>query len=305
MSASLSVGESRQFTARAFDQYGAPFPVGSMVFASSDSATASVVAQNFTPGSTEATANVAAHAGGNAQLTATASDGARSVTSAPAVVNVEPPPAVPAAGQVIINEALVAFATSTTQQRADFVELHNTTDRTLDISGLAISFRPGGNTSTVRTITLPGAVGSDTLRLPPRGYFLIVNGPETFGASIATSGGRPDGFDASKAATDTVAGVPTPSACAATANCFDLNGTSGGIKIEVGGAKLDGLTYQSGATAPPAPFNTFGEGPIFTFTSGATNDLIRSLNATDTNNNSADFRRNGTAANVTPKMANP
>ena len=302
-SAILSAGESRQFTARAFDQYGAPFPVGSLAFTSSDPAVASVISQSFTPGGTDATATVNAHGEGAAQLTATATDGGRSVASAPALVTVEPPPAVPAAGQVVINEALVSFAASSTQQRADFVELHNTTDRTLDISGLVVSFRPGGNTSTVRRITLPGAVGSDTLRLPPRGYFLIVNGTQTFGVSIASDGGRPDGFDASKAATDIVAGTPAPSGCAATSSCFDLNGSGGGIKIEIGGAKLDGLSYQSGGSI--APFDTFGEGSIFTFTSGATNDLIRSPNAADTDNNSADFRRNGTAASVTPKAANP
>ena len=302
-SASLAAGESRQFTARAFDQYGAPFPVASLAFTSSDPAVASVVSQSFTPGAADATATVAALGAGTAQITATATSGGQGVASAPAPVAVEPPPAVPTAGQVIINEALVSFAASTTQPRADFVELHNTTDLTLDISGLAVSFRPGGNTSTVRTVTLPGAVGSDTLRLPPRGYFLIINGAQTFGASLATGGGRPDGFDASKAATDIVAGTPAPSGCAAASSCFDLNGSGGGVRIEIGETKLDGLSYQSGGSI--APFDAFGEGSIFTFTGGATNDLIRSPNAADTNNNAADFRRNGTAASVTPKAANP
>src|SRR5205085_4767506 len=86
---------------------------------------------------------------------------------------------------------------------------------------------------------------------------------------------------------------------------FDLNNTTGGIKIELNGMKLDGLTYQGGSTAPAPPFNTFGEGSLLTFTSGTTNDLIRSPNAADTNNNATDFRRNGTVANVTPKAANP
>jgi hypothetical protein len=88
-------------------------------------------------------------------------------------------------------------------------------------------------------------------------------------------------------------------------SAFDLNNTTGGIKIELNGVKLDGLTYQGGATPPVATFIAYGEGTLLTFTSGTTNDLIRSPNATDTNNNATDFKRNGTAASVTPKAANP
>jgi hypothetical protein len=84
-----------------------------------------------------------------------------------------------------------------------------------------------------------------------------------------------------------------------------LNNTTGAIKIEFDGVRLDGLAYQGGATPPAAPFNTFGEGTLFTFTNGATNDLIRSPDAKDTNNNAADFRRNGTLSSVSPKAPNP
>ena len=131
------------------------------------------------------------------------------------------------------------------------------------------------------TIRLDGEVGSHTTLIAPRGYFLIANGPTTFGvaADFAVLG---DGFN--------------------------LNNATGGIKIEIGGVKLDGLTYQHGSgTAVSDVFKSFGEGTIFehTGTSSSTNDFIRSPNATDTDNNSADFRRNGTAANVSPRAANP
>ncbi|HEY9282949.1 MAG TPA: lamin tail domain-containing protein, partial [Pyrinomonadaceae bacterium] len=204
-----------------------------------------------------------------------------SVTSAPASINVEPPPAVPAAGQVIVNEALVSFAGSTTQTRADFVELHNTTDRTLDISGLVVSFRASGTSNTPRAVSLPGAVGSRTTLVQPRGYFLIANGATTFGAAADFA-------------------VP--------GDGFNLNNTTGGIKIEVGGVKLDGLAYQQeGAAAVSDVFRAYGEGPIFahTGTSSSTNDFVRRPNAADTNNNLTDFTRNSTAASVTPKAANP
>lgn len=391
-SASLLVGESRQFNARAFDQYGRPLPADSFTFTSSATDRATVDGVSFTPGGTEAAATVSARAAGAAQLTAVATVGTRAVTSNEATVTVNNPPPVvtrvsitpasaalgvgmtrqftaqafdqngqemsgvvfdwstsdanvasidaaglaagvnpgaaqiraasgtvasppaaltitappvPAPGQVILNEALIAFSASAAQTRADFVELYNPTDRTLDISGLVVSFRPGGNTNTVRTITLPGAVGGDTLRIRPRSYFLIINGTQTFGASVSVRDGRPDGFDASRSAVDTVAGVGVTSTCAATSNCFDLNGSSGGVKIEIGGVKLDGLSYQSGATPPAAPFSSYGEGLILIFTSGATNDLIRTPNAADSDNNSADFKRNGSTAAVTPGAANP
>jgi hypothetical protein len=172
----------------------------------------------------------------------------------------------------------VAFASSSTQERRDFVELFNTTEQSLDISGLRITFRPTGAGNVPSSVTLPGAVGSATTLIQGRGYFLVVNGANTFGV--------PADFDAASPG-------------------LDLNNTTGGIKIEIGGTKLDGLTYQ-GASAPPAsPFSDFGEGSVFKFTGGTTNDLVRAPDATDTNDNASDFRRNGSSNSVTPKAANP
>jgi hypothetical protein len=191
-------------------------------------------------------------------------------------LTVTAPPA-PSAGQIIINEALVAFATSGTQARVDFIELFNTTNQVLDITNLVVTYRPSGSSYTPQSLTLARASG-DKFLIGPRSYFLIAGGANTFGAAVdfnAGSGG------------------------------FDLNNTTGGIKIELGGVKLDGLAYQGGTTPPAAVFNTYGEGTLLTFTSGTTNDLIRSPNATDTNHNATDFRRNGTVSTVSPKAANP
>jgi hypothetical protein len=190
---------------------------------------------------------------------------------------VSAPPQAPAPGQVIINEAVVAFAATTTQVRRDFIELYNTTDRTLDITGLVVSFRPSGSSKTPVSVMRTGSAGRKFL-IAPHSYFLIANGAETFGVAAD--------FDAS-------------------AGDFDLNNTTGGVKIELGGVRLDGLAYQGGSAPPAAPFNAYGEGSIFTFTSGATNDLIRSPDAKDTNNNATDFRRNGTASSVSPKAPHP
>lgn len=275
--ATLSPGDTQEFTAQSLDQYGQPFPVSSITFTSDETTIATIDSVNHTQGSSVARATVKGHATGVARITATARDESRSVLSNAATITVSPPPQMPAPGQLIINEALVAFASSGTQVRRDFIELHNTTDRTLNITGLVLSFRSSGSGNTPLSLTLEGTAGSRFL-IGPHGYFLIANGAETFGV-------RAD-FDAS-------------------AVNFDLNNTTGGIKIELGGVRLDGLAYQGGSTPPAAPFNTFGEGTIFTFASGTTNDLIRSPDARDTDNNAADFRRNGTASSVSPKASNP
>jgi uncharacterized protein (TIGR03437 family) len=267
-SATIAAGETQQFNAHGFDQNGQEIAGLNFAWASSDHGVATIDASGLATGQGAGTSQINAASAG--------------VTSAPAMLQVIAPPTA-SAGQVIINEALVSFATPTpspspTPQRADFVELYNTTGKTLDISGLVISFRPSGTTNTPGTINLPGAVGSLTTLIAPHAYFLVANGATTFGVAAD--------FNAS-------------------ASGFDLNNTTGGIKIEIGGVKLDGLTYQSGTTAPAAPFNAYGEGALLNFTSGTTNDLIRSPNATNTHNNATDFKRNGTIASVTPRASNP
>jgi hypothetical protein len=190
--------------------------------------------------------------------------------------------AIPTAGQVIINEALIASSTTNTT-RPDFLELYNTTGQTLDISGLVISFRPGGVGNTPSTVTLPGAVGSGTTTIAANSYFIIVNG-----ASVLNGSGTAVAADYNPGAGN-----------------FDLNGTGGGIKIEVNSVKLDGLTYQGSATAINATFVAYGEGSIFTFTSATTNDLARSSTSSDTNNNASDFRHLSSTTTITPKAVNP
>jgi uncharacterized repeat protein (TIGR01451 family) len=183
---------------------------------------------------------------------------------------------------VIINEALISSSTTTTT-RPDFLELYNTTGQTIDISGLVISFRPGGAGNTPSTVTLPGAVGSNTTTIAAHGYFIIVNG-----ASVLNGTGAIVAADFNASATP-----------------FNLNNTSGGIKIELNGVKLDGLTYQGDATAPNATFIAYGEGSILTFSSATTGDLVRSSTSVDTNNNQTDFRALSSSTTITAKAANP
>ncbi len=177
---------------------------------------------------------------------------------------------------IIINEALISFASGA--GRAKFLELYNTTNQPRDISGMAISFRPGGSGNTPSVITLPGAAGSNTTVVGAHSYFLVVNGASTFGVNGDYNPG---------------------------AGNLDLNGTGGGIKIELNGIRLDGLTYQGSATAINATFAAYREGSIFTFTAATTSDLVRTSTSIDTNNNLADFRLLSSTATVTPKAANP
>lgn len=184
----------------------------------------------------------------------------------------------PVPGQILINEVLTAYADSSAQPRRDFVELLNRTDDTLDVSGAILSFRPAGSGNNTNAIKLPGAAGSRTTLIAPHDYFLIANGAETYGVKAD--------YDAA-------------------AFSFDLNNTTGAIKIELGDVKLDGIAYQGGTSALAAAFDGYGEGEIFRFTSGTTNDLVRSPEGKDSDDNDTDFRRNGTSASVTPKNANP
>lgn len=261
--AAIIVGGTKQFSARALDQNSMEIPGVVFNWSSSNENVATINQNGLATGISA----------GSTQIRASADQ----VTSDAAALSVTVPQ-IPAAGQIIINEALISF-TAGMPTRADFVELYNTTTQTLDISGLVISFRASGNVSTVSSVTLPGSAGSGTMLVSPNSYFLIANGTTTFGVAAD--------FDASAAG-------------------FDINNSSGAVKLEINGMKLDGLRYQqNGSAVPPAAFDNFGEGALFTFAGGTPNDLIRSPNAVDTDNNASDFRRNNSHAAVSPKAANP
>ncbi len=182
------------------------------------------------------------------------------------------------ASNVVINEIVTTAPSSPPANANDFIELFNkSATKTVDISGLVISYRTGASTTTATTFTMPGAVGSGTTVIAPNSYLIIVNGTNAYGVAAD--------FNAS--------------------GTLDLTGASGGVKIELNGVKLDGLTYNNSSTAP-AFFAAFGEGTAFTSpTTSGLQDYVRSPNGTDTDSNSSDFRRNGVTASITPKAANP
>lgn len=182
------------------------------------------------------------------------------------------------ASNVVINEIVTAAPSSPPANANDFIELFNkSATKTVDISGLVISYRTGASTTTATTFTMSGAVGSGTTVIAPNSYLIIVNGSNAYGVAAD--------FNAS--------------------GTLDLTGASGGVKIELNGVKLDGLTYNNSSPAP-AFFAAFGEGTAFSSpTTSGLQDYVRSPNGTDTDSNSSDFRRNGVTASITPKAVNP
>ncbi|MDX6693123.1 MAG: hypothetical protein QOF02_726 [Blastocatellia bacterium] len=93
-SSSVVVGQTTQFTAQAFDQFGRAMTNATITFASSDTNIATVDSVTTDPATGIATATVTGRNVGTAQITATATDGATTITSAPATLNVTPVPQV-------------------------------------------------------------------------------------------------------------------------------------------------------------------------------------------------------------------
>jgi hypothetical protein len=90
-SETINVGQTQQFTAQAFDQFGRVMTGVTINFASdnTNAATVDSVSMNSTTG--VATANVSSHNPGTAHITASASDGVTTVNSSPATLTVNGP----------------------------------------------------------------------------------------------------------------------------------------------------------------------------------------------------------------------
>jgi hypothetical protein len=97
-----------------------------------------------------------------------------------ALITVTPPVAPPAtAGQVIISEFRFRGPASAADE---FVELYNTTNNTLDISGFTLWALTGAGAQNLR-FTVPGALGSGTTTIPAHGHYLITGASYTLPAA--------------------------------------------------------------------------------------------------------------------------
>ncbi|MCA1818221.1 MAG: lamin tail domain-containing protein, partial [Acidobacteria bacterium] len=102
-SASVFVGASQQFNARAFDQFEQPFAGATFAFSSSDTNVATIDPVTNDAGGASATATVVAKSEGTTRITATAGDGARAVASNEATLESKRPP--PAVARVAVSPA--------------------------------------------------------------------------------------------------------------------------------------------------------------------------------------------------------
>ncbi len=87
-SASVLVGQSTQFTAQAFDQFGNPIPGATITFASDNTSVANIASVTTDPATGIATATVTGQTQGTAHITAQSTDGTTTVTSSQSTLTV-------------------------------------------------------------------------------------------------------------------------------------------------------------------------------------------------------------------------
>ncbi|HKO97011.1 MAG TPA: Calx-beta domain-containing protein [Pyrinomonadaceae bacterium] len=236
-SATLAAGEVQHFTALAEDQYGQARNVAGITFQSSNSSVATV--ESVIAGSTNssATASIATHSTGSAEIRAYATDGPRTVTSGAATIIVEP-----AAGQLVISE----FRTRGPAGAADeFVELYNPTTSAVVIGGLKVRASNGTGTISDRVTITPGvSLGSGCHYLVANnsssGYSGLVHPDQTYTSGLTDDGGlaitSSDG-----------------------ARIIDAVGMSSGSAYKEGAA-LTPLTTNANRSYERKPGGTFGNG---------------------------------------------
>jgi uncharacterized repeat protein (TIGR01451 family) len=173
---SIRVGDTKQFTAQARDQFGQNIGGVTISFSSGNTAVATVDVVSANPANSTATATVTGRASGTAQITATASNGSTNLSSSPATLTVEP-----GAGQLLISE----FRTRGPNGASDeFIEIYNPTLSTLTIGGLKI--RASNNAGTVSDrVTIPAG----TTLLSGR-HYLVTNNTANTGYSGAVAGNQ-------------------------------------------------------------------------------------------------------------------
>ncbi|HEV2884645.1 MAG TPA: Calx-beta domain-containing protein [Pyrinomonadaceae bacterium] len=138
---SVVVGQSTQFTAQAFDQFGQPMLGVTITFTSDNTTVATVDSVSTNPGTGVATATVTGQSVGIAHITAQATDGSTTVNSTPATLTVN--------------------ATAPT-----YIVTGNVTDGTSPVAGVLITFEmnfQGNLTSTTTTTDANGNYSSGDL----------------------------------------------------------------------------------------------------------------------------------------------
>jgi uncharacterized repeat protein (TIGR01451 family) len=177
-SASVSVGQTTQFTAQARDQFNRPLTNVTITFASDNTTVATVDGVTTDVSTGIATATVTGRSEGTAHITAQATDGTTTVTSSQATLTVKPLPAVVTRVEVsptnaTINRGQTQQFTATAfdqnnQPIAGATFTWNSSDTnvaTINSSGLASGVGVGSVTITATTPDATGAMVSGTATL--------------------------------------------------------------------------------------------------------------------------------------------
>ncbi|MCU1554281.1 MAG: multifunctional nuclease/2,3-cyclic-nucleotide [Arthrobacter sp.] len=176
---------------------------------------------------------------------------------------------------VVINEAYLSGGSSGAPYKNKFVELYNTSDSPVSLTGWSLQYRSASGTAA------PTSVAPLTGSIPAKGHYLVQGG------SNGTAG----------------AGLPAPDAVATNLNFQGQNGTI------VLAKQATAVALSTGSVVEPANVaDLLGYGSSNTFetqaaTSPAVNTDAKSLNraaGADSNNNVADFALNAT---ITPTAA--
>jgi len=156
-STSVIIGQSTQFTAQAFDQFGQPMTGLTINFTSDNTSVATVDSVSMNSSTGIATATVTGHAQGTAHVTASATSGSTTVNSNPATLTVNPP--TPTLTSVTISPPSATIDAGQTQQF---------TGQALDqfsqpIGGVTISFASNNTpVATVDSVSATSSSGSAT-----------------------------------------------------------------------------------------------------------------------------------------------
>lgn len=174
-SASVTTGQTTQFTAQARDQFNRPLTGLTITFVSDNTSAATVESVSTDPSTGIATATVKGQSAGTAHITAQATDGTTTITSGQATLTVNAPPAVvsrvevtPANPTINRGQTQQFTATAFDQNNQPIANVSfswsssNTNVATVDANGLATGVGLGSVTITATTSDATGAVVSGT-----------------------------------------------------------------------------------------------------------------------------------------------
>ncbi len=162
-SASIITGQSTQFTAQAFDQFGNPLIGATITFVSDNTNVATIELVTTDSNTGIATATVKGNNPGIANITAQASDGTTTVTSSPATLTVNAP-----------TPTLTSVTISPPSATVDIGQTQQFTAQALDqfgqpIGGVTITFASNNTTvATVDAVSATSSTGSATATVTGR-----------------------------------------------------------------------------------------------------------------------------------------